>query len=115
MASDVAVPGSAPASLSIKRWLVALNVACALGVIAGIAAVPTGSRLVVVGSPFSGPGAIMSIISQAGGRLVNGGAAGWIAVAEGTTADFASRLRASGALLVLDGRLAAACIGIRTS
>lgn len=115
MTSDVTKAGADPAFPSLKRWLVALNAACALGVIVAIAMVPTGTRLVVVGSPFSSPGAMMTVIAQAGGRLVNGGAASWIVVAEGTTADFASRLRASGALLVLDGRLAAACIGITSS
>lgn len=97
---------------TVRQWLLATNVAAALFVILAIAIVPTGSRLVVVGSPFSPPGALMSVVSQAGGVLVDGGAVDWIVIAEGSSADFAQRLFESGALLVLDGRLASACMGI---
>ena len=71
---------------------------------------PTGSRLVVFVAPWSEPGRMMDVITQAGGRLVNGGGADWIVIAEGQASGFAGRLWNSGAILVIDGRLAEACL-----
>lgn len=93
-----------------KRRLLALNFVAALLVILAIAAVPTGSRVVVVAPPWSAPEQIIRIIADAEGTLVNGGRRHWLAVAEGTSPDFTNRLIAAGALLILDGRLAAACM-----
>ncbi|TDH38578.1 hypothetical protein E2A64_05615 [Pseudohoeflea suaedae] len=75
---------------------------------------PTGPRLVVIGAPWADAGHLASIIAKADGRIVNGGATNWIAIAEGSSADFATNLIKSGALLVLDGKLASACIGTAT-
>ena len=90
--------------------MIALNLAAAFLVVAGIAVVPTGSRVVVVAPPWSDPERVISIIAEAGGTLVDGGRSPWLAVAEGSSPDFANRLFTAGALLILDGRLAAACI-----
>lgn len=93
----------------LQRQLLTLNFVAAIMVILAIAVVPTGTRVVVVAPPWSGPERVMSIIGEAGGTLVNGGRADWLAVAEGSSPDFAKRLMAAGALAILNGRLAAAC------
>jgi hypothetical protein len=93
-----------------QRRILALNLAAAICVVAGIAIVPTGSRVVVIAPPWSGPERVISIIAHAGGTLVDGGRSPWLAVAEGSSPDFINRLFSAGALLILDGRLAAACI-----
>lgn len=87
-----------------------MNLLAAILVIVAIAAVPTGTRVVVVASPWSAPDRVVSIIGEAGGTLVNGGRSHWLAVADGNSPDFTKRLLAAGALLILDGRLAAACM-----
>ncbi|QKV18843.1 hypothetical protein [Oricola thermophila] len=74
-----------------------------------MAAVPTGNRVVVVAPPWSSPDRVIAIIADAGGTLVDGGRGDWLAVAEGSSPDFVNRLFAAGALLTLDGRLAATC------
>lgn len=96
-----------------SRWksaLIALNVVAAAGTLLALAVAPTGTRMVVVAAPWSEPGRMMDIVTQAGGSLVNGGALDWIVVAEGHERGFAARLMAAGAVLVLDGRLAEACL-----
>lgn len=90
--------------------IIAINVGAVALVIMAIAAVPTGTRVVVVAPPWSNPERVISIIAKAGGTIVNGGRGDWLAVADGRSPDFVSRLFASGAVLILDGRLAAACI-----
>lgn len=98
-----------------QRRILAANLLAALIVVVAIAAVPTGSRVVVIAPPWSKPDRVISIIADAGGTLVNGGRSPWLAVADGTSPDFVNRLFASGALLILDGRLAAACLrGVST-
>lgn len=87
-----------------------LNVAAVVGTLIALAIAPTGSRLVVIAAPWSEPGRITDIVMQAGGSLVNGGTREWIVIAEGEEPGFASRLMAQGAVLVLDGRLAEACL-----
>lgn len=94
----------------ISRRILTLNFLAALLVILAIAAVPTGTRVVVVAPPWSGPERVVGIIAEAGGTLVNGGRSHWLAVADGTSPNFTNRLIAAGALLVLDGRLGAACM-----
>jgi hypothetical protein len=94
-----------------QRRILAANLLAALIVVVAIAAVPTGSRVVVVAPPWSKPDRVISIIADAGGTLVNGGRSPWLAVAEGTSPDFVNRLFAAGALLILDGRLESACLG----
>jgi hypothetical protein len=94
-----------------QRRILAANLLAALIVVVAIAAVPTGSRVVVVAPPWSKPDRVISIIADAGGTLVNGGRTSWLAVADSPSPDFVNRLFAAGALLILDGRLAAACLG----
>jgi hypothetical protein len=95
----------------LQQRILALNIAAALIVVVAIAAVPTGSRVVVVAPPWSAPERVISIIAEAGGTLVNGGRGQWLAVAEGQSPDFVSRLFSAGALFVFDGKLSAACFG----
>lgn len=92
-----------------QRRLIVVNLIAALVVVLAIAAVPTGSRVVVVAPPWSPPERVISIIANAGGTLVNGGRSPWLAVAEGSSPDFINRLFAAGALFILNGRLAPAC------
>ncbi|MFZ2103093.1 MAG: hypothetical protein WAU86_21265 [Oricola sp.] len=94
----------------LQARLLAANLAAAVLVIAAIAGVPTGSRVVVVAPPWSTPDRVVSIIANAGGTLVNGGRSPWLAVAEGSSPDFVKQLFSAGALFILNGRLAAACI-----
>jgi hypothetical protein len=63
-------------------------------------------------APWSEPGRIMNVITQAGGSLVNGGALDWIVIAEGGDTGFAARLIEAGAMMVLDGRLAQSCLNL---
>lgn len=95
--------------------LIALNVLGVAGAIAGVAVAPTGTRMVVVAPPWSEPGRIMEIVAAAGGALVDGGARDWIVVAESGERGFAARLIASGALIVLDGRLGKSCFDLGDS
>lgn len=92
-----------------QRRLIVVNLIAALVVVLAIAAMPTGSRVVVVAPPWSPPERVISIIANAGGTLVNGGRRPWLAVAEGSSPDFINRLFAAGALFILNGRLAPAC------
>lgn len=73
---------------------------------------PTGTRLVVMVPPWSDPGRLMSVITQAGGSLVNGGAMDWIAIVDGDAVGFATRLIEAGAIMVLDGRIAQSCLNL---
>lgn len=92
------------------RHVLAANIFAAIIVVVAIAVVPTGSRVVVVAPPWSTPDRVISIISEAGGTIVNGGRSPWLAVADSTSPDFVNRLLAAGALLILDGKVAAGCI-----
>jgi hypothetical protein len=95
--------------------LLALNVLGVAGAVAGVAAAPTGTRMVVIAPPWSEPGRIMEIVAAAGGSLVDGGARDWIVLAESGERGFAARLIAAGALIVLDGRLGKACFDLGKS
>lgn len=90
--------------------IIAFNVVAVLAVFTAIAAVPTGSRVVVVAPPWHPPERVLAIVAEAGGTLVNGGRASWLTVAEGSSPDFVNRLFKAGAMFILDGKLAAACI-----
>lgn len=96
----------------LRRLLVAFNVLAIGLALAAIAVIPTGTRLVVIASPWSEPGHVLDIVMRAGGMIVDTGSADWIIVAEGEGGDFAARLMAAGAMLVLDGRLAKACLNL---
>lgn len=108
------MPGHLP-SIARRRLiasLLALNGLGILGAVAGVAMAPTGTRMVVIASPWSEPGRVMQIVAAAGGALVDGGARDWIVLAEGADRGFAARLFAAGALVVLDGRLGKSCFGL---
>ena len=74
-----------------------------------VAAIPHSGRVLVVVPPGSRPGVVLAIIAAADGRLVSGTRLDWMAVAQGAGDDFASRLRAVGAILVLDASAAIGC------
>ncbi|MBB4006590.1 hypothetical protein [Allorhizobium taibaishanense] len=71
---------------------------------------PRGSYLLVVAPPLSSPAATMAIIAGADGALVQQGRFDWLAVAYSAHPDFAARLQASGAVLVLASPLTAGCL-----
>lgn len=101
-----------PRRHTLMRALVWLNAIAICTVLAAAVIVPTGSRVVVIAAPWSDPSRILDIITGANGAIVASGATDWIMVAEGADPGFAGRVMAGGALMVLDGRLAEACIRI---
>jgi hypothetical protein len=103
--SDAHIQGSP----LLRRWVLAANLAAALLSVGLIAAVPTGDRVIVFVSPWSDAGTVIETISRANGSVVDGGRAGWIAVATDQKDGFAGRLYDAGAILVLNGELAAGC------
>lgn len=72
-------------------------------------ALPRGHYVLVIGDPWSPPGAIMDTIGRAGGALVAAGRSPWVAVAYSETDGFSARLMSAGAILVLNHRLAEGC------
>lgn len=108
------MPGHLPTigKTRLRAALIAFNALAVAGAVAGVAAAPTGTRMVVVAPPWSEPGRIMEIVAAAGGSLVDGGARDWIVLAESGERGFAARLMAAGALLVLDGRLGKSCFDL---
>jgi hypothetical protein len=102
-----------PNSLSPSRrhrLVLALNVAAALLVLVAIATVPRGDRVLVLVDPWSEPHRVVSVIRDAGGTLVSSGRLPWLAIADGASPDFVSRLMSAGAVFVLDGGFGAACL-----
>ncbi|UIJ73122.1 hypothetical protein [Aurantimonas sp. HBX-1] len=93
-----------------RRLLLIGNIAAALLVLIGIAAVPKGDRVLVLVGPWSDPQHVVAVVRAAGGTLVATGRRPWIAVADGAAPDFVSRLVSAGAVLVLDGGFGAACL-----
>ena len=64
----------------------------------------------VVFAPWTAPEAALERTVEAGGRFVRFGGATFVAVAMPDDADFASRVLAAGAWLVVDPRSIAACL-----
>lgn len=93
-----------------NRLVLVANLAAALLVLVGIAAVPKGDRVLVLVDPRSEPHRVVSVVRDAGGTLVATGRRPWIAIADGASPDFVSRLVSAGAVLVLDGGFGAACL-----
>ena len=102
----------AVAATRLLRILIAVNLVAVCLALAAIAVVPTGSRIVLIVSPWSEPSRVFDIVADADGSIVASGSTDWILVVEGSDPDFPSRLMASGALMVLDGRLAEACLNL---
>lgn len=71
---------------------------------------PKNDRVAVILPPWSDSARIMQVIGDAGGELINGGRRDWIAVATSQSTDFVSKLYKAGAVLVIDGSIAAACL-----
>lgn len=71
---------------------------------------PKNDRVAVILPPWADSARIMQVISDAGGELINGGRRDWIAVATSQSTDFVSKLYKAGAVMVIDGSIAAACL-----
>ncbi|MGB3688174.1 MAG: hypothetical protein WBA02_02630 [Jannaschia helgolandensis] len=81
-------------------WFPITSIAATLAVLPG--ATP-GAPVLVLSRPF-GPSA-ESLVTTAGGYLIDQGASPFGVVATSPSASFSSRLKASGALMVLDAAL----------
>lgn len=99
---SVSLPGRGLAAIG-------LNLCIILVVLAAAAIVPTSGRALVIVPPWSDPARVTQVIRDAGGSYVNGTGAAYAAIAQSDTSGFALKLFRSGALLVLDGRLASFC------
>lgn len=82
---------------------------CALVLIIPIL-MPKDEKVAVILSPWAESSKIMQVIADAGGVLVNGGQRDWIAVASSESENFVSELYKAGAVMVIDGSIAAACL-----
>lgn len=89
--------------------------AIAVGLAMSVAALwPTaGRQLAVFTAPWSPPGEAARVVARAGGRLVSGGAVGWLVVVRGDAPDMVSRLYRAGAVLVTDAAFALGCTSQR--
>lgn len=100
-------PGKSKGSAS--ALFAGLTIIAAMAVLALAVAMPSGRRVVVVANPWASETAAVSIIAEAGGRIIAMGRQDFLAVAESDEDGFTGRLLSAGAWLVLEGRLAAAC------
>ena len=89
--------------------IVGANLAVISVVLAAAAMAPSDGRALVLVSPWSDPGRVMEVIADAGGSLLNGTGTPYAALAHSSEPYFAFSLFKSGAVLVLDGRLAFLC------
>lgn len=90
--------------------IVGLNLAViALVLLAGLI-VPRNGRALVVVSPFASAGLVSEVIADAGGTYFAATRFDNMAVAQFENSDFIIRLLSAGAILILDGNLASACI-----
>lgn len=74
-------------------------------------AVPNGPFVMVVSDPRHAADAPIALISRAGGQFVEATRFPWLSVAYSEAPDFASRLRQSGAVFVVNYPGAAGCRG----
>lgn len=74
-----------------------------------VAAFPMGTQLLVFVSPASPADSLMRTVQAAEGRLVASSRFEWVALVDGEGDDFAGRLKAAGAWLVLDGSFFQGC------
>lgn len=96
--------------LDINRKVVGLNFALFLTLMLSVWAAPSGHFVLVVTDPQAGPDASFAVIDQAGGSFVSAGRYPWMTIAYSDADDFAGRLMRSGAMLVLNHKLAAGCL-----
>lgn len=100
---------SAPREHSRQVRIVGINLAVISMVLAAAAIAPTKGQALVLVSPWSEPSRVLEVIAEAGGSLLNGTGTPYAAIAHSSEPYFAYRLFRSGAVLVLDGRLAFLC------
>lgn len=82
--------------------VVAANAALFMTVMFAAFSAASGPFVAVVVPPWSKPDNVVSVIASADGSLVAQGAVAWIAIAHSPNRDFASRLRAAGALFLFN-------------
>lgn len=92
------------------RIVLGVNILICVSVLLIPILMPKGDRVAVILPPWAEPSHIMQVIADAGGVLVNGGQRDWIAVATSDSNDFVSELYKAGAVIVIDGSIAAACL-----
>jgi hypothetical protein len=94
-----------------ERLCVAANGFLIFAVLAAAALVPGRlDEVAVVVPPFSDAARILEVIAAADGSVVRLGRLPWIAVANSSHPEFAARLRAAGALFVLNPQLLGGCM-----
>lgn len=89
-----------------------MNLAVIVVVLCAAAIVPRHGQALVIVPPWSEPGRVIDVISDAGGSVMNGTGSPYAAIAHSDEPWFAFRLFRSGAMLVLDGSLAFFCRSI---
>ncbi|MCJ2087714.1 hypothetical protein MKK88_17240 [Methylobacterium sp. E-005] len=72
-------------------------------------AAPRSDTVALVGRAGSDTGAVVRLVAEAGGSILNVGGRPDIVIARSDNAGFVGRLYAAGARLVLDGGLAGGC------
>jgi hypothetical protein len=94
-----------------ERLCVAANGALIFAVLASVALVPGRlDDVAVVVPPYSDAARVLQVIAAADGRVVRLGRLPWIAVAHSPDPEFVARLRAAGALFVLNPQLLGGCM-----
>ncbi|MEW7008406.1 hypothetical protein [Lentilitoribacter sp. EG35] len=92
------------------RIVIGVNVFICFVVLVIPILMPKSEKVAVILPPWSEPSKIIQVIADAGGALVNGGRLDWIAVTTSESDDFVSKLYQAGAVIVIDGYIAAACL-----
>lgn len=96
----------------LMRAVVFMFVAATAGVLATTLQPVRGEPVAVIVAPSSKLHDAVSVLAAADGELVATGAYPFVLIARSDQPDFARRLRAAGAWLVVDARLARACLSI---
>jgi hypothetical protein len=95
--------------ISLRHLLAAVNIAVIGLVLIAIAAVPSGPFVAVVMPPGTSAEATAAAVAMAGGRLVSSARVDWIVIAQSGDGAFASKLRRSGAWLLLNPKVISIC------
>jgi hypothetical protein len=66
----------------------------------------------VIFAPWTDAGTAFTRAVSAGGRFVRYGGSSFVVVVEPDSADYVSRVKAAGALLIVDPRIIAACLAL---
>lgn len=92
------------------RIVLGVNILICIAVLLTPVLMPKGDKVAVILPPWAKSSHLMQVIADAGGVLVNGGQRDWIAVATSESKNFVSELYKAGAVIVIDGSIAAACL-----